>query len=162
MKQYDASLYIIYYALSKCTPEKVYSQKNLSDWQYELIKTRTVELLGITNILKLLIANCVVFTTPSTLIPEELVLEVVNGLRILPPVVYSLFLLFLCHFRLNNVNQWNHSLRVLQLTISENHFIANNMQLSDSYNCLGVAYRLIGEHTLAEHAFRMAVEIDPT
>ena len=162
MKQYDASLYIIYYALSKCTPEKVYYQMNLSDWQYELIKTRTVERLGITNILKLLFAKCVVFTTPSTLIPEELVLEVVNDLCILPPVVYSFFLLFLCHFRLNNVNQWNHSLRVLQLTISENHFIANNMQRSDSYNCLGVAYRLIGEHTLAEHAFRMAVEIDPT
>jgi len=44
MKQYDTSLYIIYYAVSKCTPEKVYHQENLTDWQYELVKTRTVQI----------------------------------------------------------------------------------------------------------------------
>jgi len=96
------------------------------------------------------------------LIPEELELEVVNDTFILPPVVYSHFLLFLCHFRLNNVSQCYNSLSDLQLTISENYFISNNMIRSNSYNCLGVAYRLIGEHALAEHAFRTAVEIDPT
>jgi hypothetical protein len=47
MKQYNTALYIISYALSKCTPEKVYYQKNLTDWQYELIHTRTVQSLGI-------------------------------------------------------------------------------------------------------------------
>jgi hypothetical protein len=45
------------------------------------------------------------FTSQSTLIPEELELEVVNSLHIVPPVVYSHFLLFFCHFHINNVNQ---------------------------------------------------------
>jgi len=162
MKRYNTALYIISYALSKCTPEKVYYQANLSDWQYELIKTRTVQSLGITSILKLLHVRFVVFTEQSTLIPEELELEVVNNIHFLPPVVYSHFLLFLCHFHLNNVNQCYNSLRNLQLTISEDYFISDSMIRSNSYNCLGVAYQLIGKRALAERAFRQAIEIDPT
>ena len=162
MKQYNTALYIISYALSKCTPEKVCYQENLTDWQYELIKTRTVQSLGITNILKLLRVRFVRFAMQSTLIPEELELEVVNDLCILSPVVYSHFLLFLCHFHLNNVNQFNNSLRDLQLTISENYFISNTIDRSNSYNCLGVAYQLIGKRALAERAFRQSIEINPT
>jgi glutathionyl-hydroquinone reductase len=84
MKQYNTALYIIYYALSKCTPEKVYDQDNLTDWQYELFKTKTVQSLEITRILKLLRVRYVLFTTQSTLIPEELKLEVVNDSHNLP------------------------------------------------------------------------------
>jgi hypothetical protein len=105
MKQYNTALYIISYALSKCTPEKVYKQANVTDWHCELIKTRTVQSLGITNILKLLRVSFVDFIPHSTLIPVELELEVANQPFILPPVVYSQFLLCLCHFRLSNVNQ---------------------------------------------------------
>jgi hypothetical protein len=65
MKQYKTALYIIYYALSKCTQEKVCCQDKLSDWQYDLIKTRTVQSLGITNILRLLRVSHVFFTTKS-------------------------------------------------------------------------------------------------
>jgi hypothetical protein len=53
MKHYNTAFYIISYALSKCTPEKVYNQENVTDWQYELIKTSTIQSLSITNILKL-------------------------------------------------------------------------------------------------------------
>jgi hypothetical protein len=95
MKQYNTALYIISYALSKCTPEKVCNQENLTDWQYELIQTRTVQSLGITNILQLLHVRAVWFIEHSTLIPEELELEVVNCNYTIPPVVYSHFLLFL-------------------------------------------------------------------
>ena len=49
MKQYNTALYIISYALSKCTPEKVYKQANVTDWHCELIKTRTVQSLGIST-----------------------------------------------------------------------------------------------------------------
>ena len=162
MKQYNTALYIISYALSKCTPEKEYYQENVTDWQYELIKTRTVQSLGITNILKLLHVRAVWFIEQSTLIPEELELEVVNCNYTIPPVVYSHFLLFLCHLHLNNVNQCYNSLRDLQLTISENYFIFGNIQRSNSYNCLGVAYQLSGQRALAEHAFRRAIQIAPT
>jgi hypothetical protein len=162
MKQYNTALYIINYALSKCTPEKVHYQENVTDWQYELIKTRTVQSLGITNMLKLLSVSFVKFTPQSTLIPEELKLEVFNSIYIVPPVVYSHFLLFLCHFHLNNENQCYNSLRDLQLTISEDYFIVGTIERSYSYNCLGVAYQLIGKCALAERAFRQSIENDPS
>ena len=162
IKQYNTALYITSYALSKCTPGKVYNQDNLTEWQYELIKKRTVQSLGIVNILKLLRVRLVRFTPQSTLIPEELELEVVNNLHFLPPVAYSHFLQFLCHVHLHNVNQCYNSLRDLQLTISEDYFISCEMDRSNSYNCLGVAYQRIGKRALAERAFRQAIEIDPT
>jgi tetratricopeptide (TPR) repeat protein len=162
MKQYNTAIYVISYALSKCTPEKVYYQGNLTDWQYELIKTRPVQSLGITNILKLLHVRDVIFMEQSTLIPEEIELGLVNCSYTIPPVVYSHFLLFLCHLHLNNVNQCYNSLRDLQLTISEDYFILDCIQRSNSYNCLGVAYQLIGKRELAERAFRQAIAIDPT
>jgi Flp pilus assembly protein TadD len=36
------------------------------------------------------------------------------------------------------------------------------MHRSNSYNCLGVAYQLIGKRELAERAFRQAIAIAPT
>jgi Flp pilus assembly protein TadD len=54
------------------------------------------------------------------------------------------------------------SLRGLQLTISNNYCISNCIQRSNSYNCLGVAYHLIGKRELAERAFRQAIATAPT
>ena len=129
----------MYHALSKCTTEKVYYEENLSNEQYALIKTKTIQSMSITRVLKLLLVRTVDFAQQSTLIPEELELEVVNGLHHLPPVVYSHFMCFLCHYHLNNVNQCHSALADLQQTISEDYFILNNRQRSTSYNCLDVA-----------------------
>ena len=144
MKNYNTALNIVSYAVSKCTTEKVYYQKNLSNEQYALIKSKTIQRISITRILRLLLVRQVTFTKESTLIPAELNLEVVNGVHFLPPVVYSNFMSFLCHFRLNNVKECFNALADLQLTISEDYFINRNIQRSKSYNCLGVAFQLIG------------------
>ena len=58
---------------------KVFHQEIFSDWQYELIKTRTVQRLSATQILKLSRVSSIEFTRQSPLIPEELDLEVANG-----------------------------------------------------------------------------------
>ena len=103
------------------------------------------------------------FTQQSTLIPEELELEVVNDVHdvhSLPPVVYSHCIRFLCNYHLNNVNQCLSALADLQLTISEDYFISDNINRSNSYNCLGVAYALIGNYESAAHAYHQAIEFD--
>ena len=162
MKHYNTALHIVSYAVSKCTPEKVYCQQNLSNEHRALIKIKTMQSISITRVLKLLLVSFVQFIPQSTLIPEELELEVAHISHILPPVVYSHFLSFLCHYHLNNVNQCYSALADLQLTIFEDYFILNNMQRSNSYNCLGVAYALIGNHEMAELSFLQAVELDTT
>ena len=93
--------------------KKIFYQEIFSDRQYELIKTRTVQSLSATQILKLVRVSSVEFTRQSPLIPEELDLEVANGTHYLPPVAHSYFLLFLCHFRLINANEYYNSLRDL-------------------------------------------------
>ena len=162
MKHYNTALDIVSYVVSKCTTEKVYYQQNLSNEQYALIKTKTIQSISITRILKLLLVREVVFTEESTLIPAELYLEVVNDIHCLPPVVYSNFMSFLCHFLLNNVKECFNSLADLQLTISEDYFIRGNIDRSQSYNCLGVAFQLIGNLELAELAFYQAIERNTT
>jgi tetratricopeptide (TPR) repeat protein len=162
MKHYNTAINIATYAVSKCTTEKVYYQENLSNEQYALIKTKTIQSMSITRVLKLLFARVVEFKRQSTLFPEELELEVVNGGHYLPPVVYSHFLRFLCYYHLNNVNLCRNALTDLQLTISEDYFISNNGQRSISYNCLGVTFQLSGNHERAELSFQQAVELDTT
>jgi hypothetical protein len=162
MKHYNTALNIVSYAVSKCTPEKIYFQENLSSEQYALIKTRMIQSISIIRVLKLLLARNVHFIPQSTLIPEELELEVVNGSHFLPPVVYSHFPRFLCHYHLNNVNQCYDALTDLQLPISEDYCISNNIYRSTSYNCLGVVFQLIGNHEMAELSFLQAIELDTT
>jgi hypothetical protein len=162
MKHYNTAINIVTYAVSKCTPEKVYFQKNLSSEQYALMKTKTIQSMIITRVLKLLHVRDVQFKQQSTLIPEELELEVVSDFHLLPPVVYSHFLRFLCYFHLNNINQCYNALADLQLTISEDYFISENIDRSNSYNCLGVAFQLIGNHEMAKLSFLQAVELSTT
>jgi hypothetical protein len=104
MKHYNTALNIVSYVVSKFTTEKVYYQQNLSSEQYALIKTKTIQSMSITRVLKLLLVRDVEFALQSTLIPEELELEVVNNGHTMPPVVYSHFLRFLCYYHLNNIN----------------------------------------------------------
>jgi tetratricopeptide (TPR) repeat protein len=160
MKHYNSALNIVSYAVSMCSTEKIYYQENLSNEQYALIKTRTIQSISITRVLKLLLVRYVNFKQQSTLIPEELELEVVNVLQYLPPVVYSHFLRFLCYYHLNIAIQCYSALADLQLTISEDYFISGNEYRSNSYNCLGVAFQLIGNHEMAELSFLQAVELD--
>ena len=134
----------------------------LSSEQYALIKTKTIQSMTITRVLKLLLVRTVDFAEQSTLIPEKLELEVVNDSHNIPPVVYSHLLRFLCYYHLNNINQCYNALADLQLTISEDYFILDNEERSISYHYLGVAFQLIGNHEMAELSFLQAVELDTT
>ena len=160
MKHYNTAINITTYAVSYCTTEKVYYQKNLSREQYALIKNKTIHSMSIIRVLKLLLVRLGYFKRQSTLIPEELELEVVNNRHVLSPVAYSHFLRFLCYYHLNNVNLCYNALADLQLTISEDYFILDNEERSTSYNYLGVAFQLIGNHEMAKLSFLQAVELD--
>jgi hypothetical protein len=59
---------MVTYAVSKCTPEKVYDPENLSNEQYVLMKTKTIQSMIITRVLKLLLVRGIYFIQQSTLI----------------------------------------------------------------------------------------------
>jgi hypothetical protein len=84
------------------------------------------------------------YVKQSTLIPHELKPEVQDGGFIVPPVVMSHCLRFLCYHHLYNIVNRQQSLGDLCLTIKKKYFIDANA-LSDSLTILGVCNEIVGE-----------------
>ncbi|CAC5414220.1 unnamed protein product [Mytilus coruscus] len=165
-KQYNTALEILQYSLSKCTPEKMYRKKKLSRVHHELLNLEIVRKMSIIHMLKLMVIDIVSFTEISKLIPHELQMELEIVAPFgepynVPPVVCAHFLFFLCHYHLNNVEQYRNSLQDLQLTIQENYFIDDVILESVSYNILGISFQLVGDLELARQAYIKSTYFDP-
>ncbi|XP_052077397.1 uncharacterized protein LOC127715402 [Mytilus californianus] len=158
-KQYKIAYCILQYSLLKCSPEKLYIDINLSEIHYEILSLDVFRQMNIAKLWKLLMVDKVwFFKNNSTLLPDELQIEVNTGIFIIPPVVYAHFLLCLCHYHLNNIIQCQHSLQDLQLTIDEEYFIAGSEERAISYNILGIIFQLVGDIESARRAFIKASE----
>ncbi|VDI28374.1 Hypothetical predicted protein [Mytilus galloprovincialis] len=155
--QYDKSLIIILYALSKCTLDKLFYRKELSVTQKRQVKSLLVQKKTVLHLLKFVLVDSVFFASP-TFIPTELIMEG-SGFEI-PPVVYAHCLSFLCHNHQQNMRECRNSLRDLQLTITEDYFIGEDESLkSSSYYCLGTALQLMGDKVSAKQAFTETVKL---
>ncbi|CAC5389557.1 unnamed protein product [Mytilus coruscus] len=90
--QYNVTLRITDYVLSKCTPDKIYeaislyNQKVIHDYS-EHFQSKSIKL---SDKIKLVTISPVIYLQHSSLIPDELQLEIQNGNISIPPVV-------LCH-----------------------------------------------------------------
>jgi hypothetical protein len=84
----------------------------------------------------------------STLIPLEIKPEVQDVIFLVPPVVMSHFLRFLCYNHIYNIVNRQQSLRDLYLTIKEGYFVSEN-RLSNSLTILGVCNEIVGDKEVA-------------
>lgn len=116
--------------------------------------------MNIAKLSKYLLLDLVLFIKNSTLIPDELQIEVNKTGYYIPPVVYVHFLCFLCQYHLNNTIQCYHCLRDLQLSIEQEYFIANASEKARAYNIIGISFQLIGDIASAQHAFIKSLELD--
>lgn len=160
-KQYNQALYILSYSLSKCTSEKLYIKTRLSDVQREVLRSPTFVKLGMIRMLRILLISCVLFHPISSLIPHDFKLFGLDMPRSLPPVAFLHFLTFLCHYHQHNVRNYQESLGYLRLTIEENYFISDNIEKAAAYDCLDVAFLIIGDLELARDAFVRSIELHP-
>lgn len=80
----------------------------------------------------------------SSLIPNELQLEIQNGNISIPPVVLCHCLNFLSFYHTGDQCNKPPALRNLHLTVAEQYFILPN-ELSLSFTILGVCYELSGD-----------------
>ncbi|VDI33854.1 Hypothetical predicted protein [Mytilus galloprovincialis] len=155
--QYQKSLMISSYALSKCTLEKSFRGTELSVIQRFAIKRDEIRKQGVVHSLKFILVDFVLFTT-STLIPMELLIE--GKSFELPPVFCAHFLSFLSHYHMQNVKECQSSLLDLQLTIAENYFMGKDTcATAFSYYCLGTALQIIGDNKAAKQAFTKTVKL---
>ncbi|CAC5414224.1 unnamed protein product [Mytilus coruscus] len=123
-KQYKKSLAILQYSLSKCTSEKLYLLRSLSNSHYELLNFDIFRRMPIVQLFKFLRLDSIDFCESSYFKPVEIQNMQNETLQSIPPVVFAHFLRFLCYYHLNDNRQCQNSLCDLQLTIEENYFIA--------------------------------------
>ncbi|VDI02882.1 Hypothetical predicted protein, partial [Mytilus galloprovincialis] len=156
---YETAIYILQYSLLKCSQEKLYFGTNLSNINYELFHLDLFNRMTIIEKWKLIVMNRLQFNENSLSIPKEIQFEV-NVMPItIPPVVYTHFLRFLCHYHLYNINQCQQCLKDLQLTIEEGCFIADASDNAISHNILGITFQLVGDMESAKQAFMKSVEL---
>ena len=93
----------------------------------------------------------------STLIPHELRPEVQDEFFVVPPVVMSHCLRFLCYHHLHNIVNRKQSLRDLYLTIKEKYFIPESI-LSNSLTILGVCNEIVGDKETADRCYNTALQ----
>lgn len=161
-QHYMTALDVTFYALSKCTFEKLCLGNADSCIQIELLSLQTIRKKGIINLIKLLGVKLTFFADSSFLIPTELQMKEESGVYIIPTVVYAHFIRVLCHYYLNNVRKCQESIRDLQLTIAHNYLIPNiGTTRASSLNCLGVALQLLGETENAKEAFLNSIQLWP-
>ncbi|XP_052083676.1 uncharacterized protein LOC127721004 [Mytilus californianus] len=160
-KKYNSALTVLSYALGKCTREKVFKVAYVSAERRKLLRSITFRNLGIFRAFRILYLNSILFNEKSSLIPDELQIDVDVRGNLLPSVAYAHFLSFLCHYHLNNTKHYQESLGSLQLTIEEEYFIPGVGFKSLSYNCLGVALLIVGDDESARQMFTRSIKLFP-
>ncbi|VDI18312.1 Hypothetical predicted protein [Mytilus galloprovincialis] len=159
-KQYNESLKIADYILSRCIPgllrlhRVAYPTNEIMKYSQEL--SHKSEIL-ISDRMRLFTIYSVRFLRYSPLIPDELKLEVDMADIYVPPLVMCNCLRFLCYHHLGDDHKKQQALEDLRITILKRNVLPMN-QLSDSLTILGVCYKLNGNKEAAiqcyDEAFR--------
>ncbi|CAC5377588.1 unnamed protein product [Mytilus coruscus] len=155
--QYNVTLRLTDYILSRCTPgmrDLKNAEIREKDCYYRLNELSTLTLI---ERMRISVVNCVTYLHHSSLIPEELQLEVNMGQVLsmtVPPVVLSHCLRFLCHHHLGDIFN-KQALRNLYLTVKNKCFMTAN-GVSESMIILGVCCELSGDKDKAYYWYDLA------
>ncbi|XP_071124289.1 uncharacterized protein [Mytilus edulis] len=159
-KDYKTVIYIVQYSLLKCSPEKLQALMDISNIDYDLLHLDLFKKMTTVQLRRYLLLNFINFTDNSklklNLIPNEIDM---GGKLLISPVAYAHFLLFLCHYHLNNSKKYLDSLMDLQLTLQGRYFIEGTD--SACYYLLGVCFQMIEEIQKAKQAYKRSFEIYP-
>ncbi|VDI42874.1 Hypothetical predicted protein [Mytilus galloprovincialis] len=161
MKNYNVSLRIVDYILSRCSPDMLYLgcafylSKTFCTYQ-RLAYCQQITLM---NRIRLATMGDIIFIKGSPLIPRELQFEAQDFKLRVPPVVMCHCLKFLCYYHLNDFYKRKLSLQDLRRTIQNEYFLAKN-EMSVCYTLLGVCYELANNTDLAYRSYINAVRCE--
>ncbi|CAC5426224.1 unnamed protein product [Mytilus coruscus] len=156
-KQYYIALGILQYSLSKCSSEKLYHGMDVSYTQHKLLNMKLLKNMSFAQLCKFMLVNVLdLISLRPREIPDE-----GEGIYNIPPVVYSHFLRFLCHYHLKNTSKYLDSINDLQTTIEEHYFTGNSYETYVSYNTLGLTFELSGDKKSAKRAYKQALKFKP-
>lgn len=144
LKLYNRCKYIVRECLNKCTPDKIWMPMNL----HASIPIYLKDLLHNKHFFSKIIQHYYLRTMNwnSTLIlPTELkyLFEYKDAYLSIPPVVYVMFLEFLCDHQLKLNNAKKTTFRTLQKTVREKNFIVNDDQMAIAEKILNIANNIM-------------------
>ncbi|XP_052066572.1 uncharacterized protein LOC127706174 [Mytilus californianus] len=154
-EQYNKAIYII----SNCVNVKLYPNSEMIQKYIKLCTVKSFQ-KRLYPLLKIEICNVVRFKSKSTLIPQELQMEVEDISHCFPSTSYTHFLRFLCHYHMVNLIECNESLRDLQRTITSSDRLDTPTSKALSFICLGIGFQLLGNKDSARKAFNQAFKFE--
>ncbi|CAC5373593.1 unnamed protein product [Mytilus coruscus] len=139
-RQYDATLKLTDYILSKWSPDMILigSEHNTNEGSYRHNVHSTMTL---NENMTLFTKDDIQFVPNSSLIPEELQLEVKDHIIQIQPVFMAHCLRLLCYHHLGDIPNRRHALRDLYLTVNVGPFTSEG-SLSSSLTIFGVCYEI--------------------
>ena len=171
IKQYGATLSLLDYVLSKCSPNSVVfgrissTNEDLGFGNYDLryinmYRQNVNSEMSLIDRMKIAVLSNITFLQHSSLIPEELQLEVKDNAFDIHPVILSYCLRFLCYHHIGDMFSSQQALRDLHSTLYNDTYEIRVNDASNSYTILGVCYEIYGDKTAAFQNYENALQFD--
>ncbi|XP_063412278.1 uncharacterized protein LOC134695038 isoform X1 [Mytilus trossulus] len=161
-KKYFASLSVINHVLQKYTDKKIFTVNVAfavsAVPRFTFIQKNELNLMKnekLYTVLKTLTMDPLLFRRISSIIPEELQLDVTIKHAFLNPLPFAYFLNFLCYYHLQDFTWCRHYLQQLESCMTNSDIFAIFPDTS-TVILVGIAEQLMGETFLARLCFQMA------
>ncbi|CAC5397485.1 unnamed protein product [Mytilus coruscus] len=158
-EQYDVTLKLTDYVLSKCSPDLVHKEYIYQEERINSYKKNVHSTMTAIERMKIAAVDMIYYLQQSSLIPGELQLEVENRDIYIPPITMSHCLRFLCYHHQGNILNRQHALRDLYSTVKED-WAKGLKKISNSLTILGVCVELSGDKNTAYECFQNALQCD--
>ncbi|XP_052079362.1 uncharacterized protein LOC127717660 [Mytilus californianus] len=161
-KNYVASLRLINYALQKYTDEKIFTGSGFTKYELTFIQKHVLNLMKtekLYSVLRSLRIETLTFGPKSSIIPQELQLDVTKSRTCYSSLPFAYFLGFLCNYHLHDITSYRRYLQQLILTKTKDSIHVNLYRVNTAIMC-GVAHQLIGEAYFAKGLFQEAARQD--
>ncbi|VDH97266.1 Hypothetical predicted protein [Mytilus galloprovincialis] len=143
--QYNVTLRLIHYILSRCTPNMLFMGSNIyTEDCLKIYRQNVHSTMTLNNRMKIATVDCVMYLKDSSLIPTELKLTQGDVTIFVPPFTMSHFLRFLCYHHLGDIPNRRHAIRDLKYTVEEKECMAYSPHLN--FGILGICYELSGNN----------------
>ncbi|CAC5393645.1 unnamed protein product [Mytilus coruscus] len=163
-KRYHIVLELVSHVLSRTVKEDIVTQyiMRIPDDIHFTQLHRRIDVMPAMLILKMLVNSVMFFEWDSSLIPDELEIEVTGTRFSLSPIILTHLLMFLSNYHLGNFMSCMRSLRSLE-TNAHGAYIRKKIgivQIISFFLCLGIAYEMMGHLDGAHECFSTCVSLD--
>ncbi|VDI72073.1 Hypothetical predicted protein [Mytilus galloprovincialis] len=157
--QFDVTMRLTDYVLSRCSSDMLLMDHSLYNNDHFIKYRRNVHhSMTLHDRIRTVNVHSVQYLQNSSLVPGELHLEVKDFDMLIPPIVMSHCLRFLCYHHFGDISNRQQALRDLHLSLKARNFVLYT--LSDSITILGVCYEISGDKNTAYQCYDEALQCD--